>query len=140
MGSWSATRASNSGGSGGGGSRSSENANTITMSSSINETNSVYNEGAIFSRETNKLLEQLENTRSKNGATRVLNALEREKTNIQSHIDIAQYQLSQGRQPTENLPSLMKARGEINRAIKKAQGEVKKKPSVGYGRRTDLTK
>ena len=114
--------------------------NTITMTSSATATNNAYSEGAIFSKRTSDLLEQLENTRSQNGATRVLNALEREKTNIQSHIDVAQFQLSQGRQPSEDLPSLMKARGEINRAIKKAQGEVKRKPSVGYGRRTDLTR
>lgn len=101
--------------------------------------NTSYSEGAIFERNVNNLMTRLDSTRSRNGAERIVNSLENTKRNIQTHIDTANFQIRQGNRPSEDLPSLKRAMGAVNRAITKARRKVNSSPSVGTGRATRFT-
>lgn len=97
--------------------------------------NTSYSEGAVFEKGINSLMTKLDNTRSANGAQRIVNSLENTKRNIQTHIDTANFQIQQGQTPSEDLPSLKRAMGTVNRAITKARRKASNSPSIGAGGR-----
>ena len=97
--------------------------------------NQSYSEGAIHQKRVKELLTTLDKTKSQNGANRVRKSLEGVKNTIQKQIDTANYQISQGKTPSVDLPSLKKAMGDTNRAIETAKKKAKSSPVIGSGGR-----